>query len=182
VHRLRFSSIGTGSDFSALLSSNITVRTFPAGKARNRALTILGLVGSVSYSIGVIIGGLFETASWRWLLRMFSVLSFIAAGIAVLVVPKQRIHKNLNMREIVLRMDLIGLIFSIGTILLLVLALTSGPEYGWNDPRFYVCFPVSLLSGVAFFFWEAKGIKEIHAMLPAAIWETPTVKPLVFLK
>jgi hypothetical protein len=36
--------------------SNLTVRTFPAGKARNRAIAILGLVGSVSFSLGVVIG------------------------------------------------------------------------------------------------------------------------------
>jgi hypothetical protein len=36
--------------------SNITVRTFPEGKQRNRAIAILGLVGSVSFSLGVVIG------------------------------------------------------------------------------------------------------------------------------
>jgi len=36
--------------------SNLTVRTFPAGKTRNRAIAILGLIGSVSFSLGVVIG------------------------------------------------------------------------------------------------------------------------------
>jgi hypothetical protein len=36
--------------------SSITVRTFPEGKQRNRAIAILGLVGSVSFSLGVVIG------------------------------------------------------------------------------------------------------------------------------
>lgn len=122
-----------------------------------------------------------ETASWRWLFRMIGILSGVTAILALLVVPKTTTHPTSTLREIVVKMDLLGLFLSVGAIILFVLALTSGPEYGWNDPRFYVPLPLSVAMIVGFFVWEAKGRDEGNAMLPAVIWETPTVKPLAIL-
>ncbi|KAH6913586.1 major facilitator superfamily domain-containing protein [Coprinopsis sp. MPI-PUGE-AT-0042] len=162
-------------------SYNITVRTFPEGKRRNQALAILGLVASLSYSIGVIIGGLFEHATWRWLFRMISIMAFLATAASLAFVPKERITKNVTAKDILLRMDPIGLLLSVTAIILLVLALTSGPEYGWKDARFSAALPISLVSFVAFFVWEAMAKDSKNVMLPATVWKTPTVKPLVFL-
>jgi hypothetical protein len=113
---------------------------------------------------------------------MISMMAVLATVAAVLVVPKHRIVDDIGAKEILLRMDLIGLLLSVAAVILLVLALTSGPEYGWNDARFYVALPVSGVCFVTFFVWEAKARNEKNAMLPAIIWNTPTVKPLVFLK
>ncbi|KAH6904499.1 major facilitator superfamily domain-containing protein [Coprinopsis sp. MPI-PUGE-AT-0042] len=162
-------------------SYNITVRTFPEGPRRNQAIAILGLVASVSYSIGVIIGGLFEQASWRWLFRMISFMAVLATVASLAFVPKQRITKNVTVKDILLRMDPVGLLLSITAIIMLVLALTSGPDYGWKDARFAAALPVSMISFVAFFIWEAMAKDPKNVMLPAGIWKTPTVKPLVFL-
>ena len=162
-------------------NSNITVRTFPEGKQRNRAIAILGLVGSVSFSLGVVIGGLFETVSWRWLFRMLSIVSYVATGAALLVVPRNRTVRGLSVKEILWRMDPVGLLLSVGAVILLVLAMTSGPEYGWNDPRFAASLPISILGFIGFFVWEAKGRNDTNAMLPASIWKTPGTKALVFL-
>ncbi|KAH6904497.1 major facilitator superfamily domain-containing protein [Coprinopsis sp. MPI-PUGE-AT-0042] len=162
-------------------SYNITVRTFPEGPRRNQAIAILGLVASVSYSIGVIIGGLFEQASWRWLFRMISFMAVLATVASLAFVPKERITKNVTVKDILLRMDPIGLLLSVTAIIMLVLALTSGPDYGWKDARFAAALPVSMISFVAFFVWEAMAKDSKNVMLPAGIWKTPTVKPLVFL-
>lgn len=184
----------------AWIRSNITVRTFPEGPRRNQAIAILGLIASLSYSIGVIIGvclrpkiatfsncmlplgGLFEQASWRWLFRMISFMAVLATVASLAFVPKERITKNVTLKDILLRMDLVGLLLSVTAIIMLVLALTSGPEYGWKDARFAAALPVSIVSFVAFFTWEALAKDSKNVMLPATIWKTPTVKPLVFLK
>lgn len=121
-----------------------------------------------------------ESVSWRWLFRMISFMALTAAGGAVLVVPRTKTGRGLRWRDILARMDPIGLLLSMAAIIFLVLALTSGPEHGWRDPRFSASLPISVVCFVAFFVWEAKA-DETMAMLPAAVWKTPTVKPLVFL-
>ncbi len=113
---------------------------------------------------------------------MIALLAVLATVAAVLVVPKHRIVIDTSAKEILLRMDPIGLLLSVAAVILLVLALTSGPQHGWNDARFFVALPASGVSFVTFFVWEAKARNEKNAMLPAVIWKTPTVKPLVFLK
>jgi len=120
--------------------------------------------------------------SWRWLFRTLSIISAMATGMAVLVVPRARTIHGLKIRDILLRMDPFGLLFSVGSILLLVLALTSGPENGWADPRFSAALPVSILMFAAFFIWEAYFRDETNGMLPATVWKTPGIKALVFLK
>ena len=51
----------------------------------------------------------------------------------------------------------------------------------FRSARFAAALPVSLVAFVAFFVWEAIAKDSNNVMLPAAIWKTPTVKPLVFL-
>jgi hypothetical protein len=113
---------------------------------------------------------------------MISIMAAIATTAAILVVPKTKIVTDITAKEVLLRMDPIGLLLSVAAVILLVLALTSGPEYGWKDARFFVSLPASAVSFVTFFVWEAKARNERNAMLPAVVWQTPTVKPLVFLK
>lgn len=126
-------------------------------------------------------GGLFEEISWRWLFRTMAIMAFLVAFIGLLLIDKSRIVSGVPIRTILRRTDPIGLFLSAGGVILLVLALTSGPEHGFNKPMFYVPLPVAVLFLVGFFIWEAKGVRREDAMLPPEIWEIPTVKPLMFL-
>jgi MFS family permease len=127
-------------------------------------------------------GGLFESVSWRWLFRLLSILSSTATVLAIVVVPRSRTVHGLSIREVLSRMDPVGLGLSVGAVILLVLSLTSGPEYGWKDPRFSATLPISAILFIGFFLWQKFGRNETNGILPPAIWRTPGIKALVFLK
>lgn len=197
-------SFSVGPDPIALRAhSTVTIRTFPPGKERRRALAILGMVGAISFTLGTVVGtyqssinrrgednkltskwltgGLFEEVSWRWLFRTMAIVTFLVAGIGFLLIDKSRIVTNISLKTVLRRTDPIGLILSAGGVILLVLALTSGPEHGFDRPMFYVPLPVAVVLLVGFFVWEGKWAKGEDAMLPPGIWKIPTVKPLTFL-
>jgi hypothetical protein len=63
--------------------------------------------------------------------------------------------------------------------MLLIVALTSGPTYGWGNVRFYVTLPVAVLMGAGFFLYESR-VEEEVAMLPRGVWGYTNFKVLVF--
>jgi hypothetical protein len=52
------------------------------------------------------------------------------------------------------------------------LALTEGPNKGWNTPIFIAPITLSIVLGLAFFAWESF-VRNDRAMLPPVIWKIP---------
>jgi len=52
------------------------------------------------------------------------------------------------------------------------LALTEGPNKGWNTPIFIAPITLSIILGLAFFAWESF-VRSDRAMLPPVIWKIP---------
>ncbi|KAI1394362.1 MFS general substrate transporter [Hypoxylon trugodes] len=121
----------------------------------------LGIIFAVASILGPILGGVFSTkVTWRWC--FYINLPFGGATIlAVLLLfksPKRPQLDSISLKEKLNRIDFIGLLLFIPSIVCLLLALQwAGSTYAWNDGRIIALFVVFGMVGIiflAFEFWK----------------------------
>jgi hypothetical protein len=66
----------------------------------------------------------------------------------------------------------------LGSVLLLVVALTSGAAYGWSHASFIAPIIISAILFPLFFVWEAR-IPTEYALVPPAVWKIPNFGVLI---
>ncbi|MER5465644.1 MFS transporter [Streptomyces sp. NPDC002668] len=117
---------GIGAALSGPAALALLTEVFPAGPARNRALSVYAAVGAASFSGGVLLGGvLTQFLGWR------SVLWFsVVMGVAVLAATRAGLPGGVGRGG---RLDLPGAVLgTIGLILLVVGASSSGAS-AWGS-------------------------------------------------
>jgi MFS transporter, DHA2 family, multidrug resistance protein len=120
---------------------------FPRSK-QHIVAPIIGLVATLAPTIGPTVGGFITDAmSWHWLFFINVVPGvIITIGVLALVDFDQ---PNFGLLE---HFDWFGLIFMAGFLGGLEYVLEEGPQYEWlQDTSVAVCFGISLLSAIAFF-------------------------------
>ncbi|ODO11579.1 hypothetical protein I350_00360 [Cryptococcus amylolentus CBS 6273] len=158
---------------------------------RKMGLMMLGMVGGLSNSVGIILGGAFgaiplsgQLAGWRWFFR------FSAAILLPLVSSVPRHLSSLEkesapmsrLSHIVRKLDLPAVAMLLASILLLDLSLTlassnttlMSSSRAYSSPEFLVPFLLSWPLLIAFFLWESRREKGM-AMIPSSIWKTGNV-------
>ncbi|PZG02058.1 MFS transporter [Micromonospora deserti] len=118
---------GLAAAFTAPTALSILTTTFPAGPARNRALSIFTVFGASGYSSGLIMGGLLTGLGWRWtfLIPVPLAVAALAAGLAL--IPRDRPAADGGH-------DLVGALSLTGGMLAAVYAVVTAPERGLLDP------------------------------------------------
>lgn len=71
-----------------------------------------------------------------------------------------------------LALDPMGALLIMGSLACFNLALTEGPNKGWNSPIFIAPITLSIVLALAFFIWESF-VRTDRAMLPPVIWKIP---------
>jgi MFS family permease len=74
--------------FMAPAGLSIITTSFPEGAARNRALIIYGATGAAGFTLGLAVGGLLTTISWRWVFFAPVILALLLLIAAVPLVEK----------------------------------------------------------------------------------------------
>ncbi|MFD9393527.1 MFS transporter [Streptomyces sp. NPDC060000] len=132
----------------------IIADAFPAGPARNRAVSVYSLFGAGGFSAGLVLSGLLTEVSWRW--------TFLFPGPVALVLflfglrlipgraPGEEPEPQPPVRSAVLRYDVPGAVTFVGALLALAWALTRGPGAGWADPLTLTGLLPALALGAAF--------------------------------
>ena len=105
---------------------SILAVTFEEGAARNRALGLYGAVAGISATVGVIASGLLtDGPGWRAIF-----LLNVPIGIALIVMAARFLRGEA--REVTGEpFDVAGAVTLTGSLLLVVYALSQGPEDGW---------------------------------------------------
>lgn len=106
---------------------SILAVTFEEGGARNRALGLYGAVAGISATVGVIASGLLSDGpGWRAIF-----LLNVPIGIALIAMAAHFLRGETRgvIREPV---DIVGAVTLTGSLLLVVYALSQGPEDGWG--------------------------------------------------
>ncbi|MGH3661620.1 MAG: MFS transporter [Micromonosporaceae bacterium] len=101
--------------------------TFPAGKARNRALSIWGAVGATGLASGVLLGGVLTEISWRWIFLINIPMALLGVLAAPRLLPA---HAAAARRRLPLNVP--SAVLCTAAVLALVLGLTWAAELGWT--------------------------------------------------
>jgi MFS family permease len=114
--------------------------TFAEGRERNRALSVWGGAGAAGLVIGVLLGGaLTHSLGWRSVFFVNVPLAGIAIALAFALVAAD------GGREVGRKFDLPGAVCVTSAVTLLVFALVTGPDTGWDSPGIVAAAVAGLL-------------------------------------
>ena len=120
-------------------------------------------LGNINYGMGMALGGVFggwinDTLGWRWAFWIQTPLTALA-GLLVFFTVKIPVKETDGAK--IKRVDFLGSITLVTSLVLLLLGLNSGGNVvPWNHPLVYVSLPLSGVMLVAFVYIEARIAQE----------------------
>lgn len=140
---------GVAAAFTAPTGFSIITTNFAEGPARNKAISIFSTFGASGFSLGLIVGGLMTTVSWRWTFLFSVPFALIAVIMGLIFVPKDKPEPGGGH-------DLAGAITLPIGMLILVYTLVSAPDVGWTSARTVAGFALAAAILAAFGVIETK--------------------------
>jgi EmrB/QacA subfamily drug resistance transporter len=141
---------GLGAAAVSPAALSILTTTFREGRERNIALGAWGAVGGVGAAAGVLLGGvLTDLLSWEWIFFVN-----VPVGVAALLATPLLIGESRDDR--VKSFDALGALFVTSGLVLLVLGITQGQEWGWGSGRAVGVFAVAAALLLSFVGWERR--------------------------
>jgi EmrB/QacA subfamily drug resistance transporter len=126
--------MGVAAAFIFPASLAILTSVFPDPSERQKALGIWGATSGIAVAFGPIVGGALLEHFWYGSIFLVNVpiviVTLIAGGLLIPRLPRVRQHP----------FDLRGVVVSTAGILLLVLAIIEGPQWGWASAGTLACF------------------------------------------
>ncbi|ODN80390.1 hypothetical protein L202_02641 [Cryptococcus amylolentus CBS 6039] len=167
---------GVGSAIALPNALAILGRTYPPGKTRNVAFSILGALAPLGYYVGGMIGAIFgQLVSVGWIFWFVAILmaAFLVGGWFVL--PPDEPHPDPSRRHF----DYLGAVLLAASLGLFNFCWNQAPlaDRKWQEPYIYALLVVSLLGFAVFFWWERKIGKK--ALIPVELLKKESL--LVYL-
>ncbi|MBZ3906400.1 MFS transporter [Streptomyces griseiscabiei] len=150
----------------------IIAAAYPAGSARDKAVSVYSLFGAGGFSAGLLLSGLLTEVSWRWTFLFPAPVALVLFLFGLRLVPgrapgepataparpagrpKAATHTPADALSagagVSDRYDLPGAVTSIGALAALAWTLTRGPEAGWADPLTLTGLLLAAALGAAF--------------------------------
>jgi MFS family permease len=131
---------------------------------------MFGLIFGLSSAVGPLMGGAFtETATWRWCFYMNLPIGGVAfACLFCFLSSPKKPEQQVSLREQIMRLDPLGTLFFIPSMVCLVLALQwGGSTYEWKSWRIIVLWVVFGLTAIVFGIIQVKMPKT--ASLPVKV-------------
>ena len=126
--------MGVAAAFIFPASLAILTSVFPDPSERQKALGIWGATSGIAVAFGPIVGGALLEHFWYGSIFLVNVpivaVTLIAGGLLIPRLPKVRQHP----------FDIRGVVVSTAGVLLLVLAIIEGPQWGWASAGTLACF------------------------------------------
>ncbi|NUT96942.1 MAG: MFS transporter [Saccharothrix sp.] len=147
---------GVGAATMSPVAMTMLVAAFD-GRARHRALGWWGAMSGLAGGLGMLVGGLLSTASWRW-----NFLVAVPVGVLVLVLSR---HLDQHRVPRVGRPDVLGAVLSTTGLLLVAYAVVGTERDGWAA-------------------WSTSGLLGVALLLLAGfvLWQRRAADPLVPLR
>src|SRR5262245_21144786 len=118
--------------FAALLAPaalSLLTTTFTIPEERNRAFSVLGVIGASGAAVGLILGGgLTEFLDWRWTMFVNVILAIPTDVAAVRLLPRDAVQSARS------RIDLPGTITASAGLFALVYGFSNAESHGWGSP------------------------------------------------
>jgi EmrB/QacA subfamily drug resistance transporter len=158
---------GLGAAIMLPSALSIVMNMFAEGAERNKALGIWGGLGAAGATVGVIAGGLLTRyVGWEYIFYLNVPIGVVALALAPRIVPESRLATTRR------RFDALGAITGTGGLVLLVVAISQAPQYGWGATRTMALLVASAALLVAFLAIENR-VKE--PLLPLSIFRLHTL-------
>jgi EmrB/QacA subfamily drug resistance transporter len=158
---------GLGAAIMLPAALSIVMNMFAEGAERNKALGIWGGLGAGGATVGVIAGGLLTRyAGWEYIFYLNVPIGAVALALAPRIVPDSRLATTRR------RFDALGAIAGTGGLVLLVVAISQAPQYGWGATRTIGVLAASAALLVAFLGIENR-VKE--PLVPLSIFRLHTL-------
>jgi EmrB/QacA subfamily drug resistance transporter len=142
---------GLGAAIVVPAALSIVMNMFPEGAERNRALGAWGAIGASGATVGVIAGGLLTRyAGWQYIFFLNVPIGAAALALAPRVVPESRLVTERR------RYDPFGAVTVTGGLALLVYAISTAPQAGWDTARTVSLLTASAALLVAFLVIETR--------------------------
>jgi EmrB/QacA subfamily drug resistance transporter len=115
---------GASAAFAQATALSLIVSTFPAGRARNRAVGVFAAMEGLGAAAGLLLGGvLVDAVSWRWVFLVNVPVAVLVAALAPRFIPSPpRRH---------VRLDLPGAVTASAGLGLVVFGLSQAADHGW---------------------------------------------------
>src|SRR6266576_195363 len=116
---------GASAAFAQATALSLIVSTFPAGRARNRAVGVFAAMEGLGAAAGLLLGGiLVQAVSWRWVFFVNVPVAAIVAALAPRFIPAPKRQS--------LRLDLPGAVTASAGLGLIVFGLSRAADHGWT--------------------------------------------------
>ncbi|WP_297437778.1 MFS transporter [uncultured Clostridium sp.] len=141
---------GLGAACTMANSQGLVTSVFPANQ-RGKALGITGLIVALGTMTGPAVGGIISDFKWEYIFLINVPIGIIASILSFKVIPnvKHAIHKDS-------KLDFIGTILFVLTIVPLILSITEGSIYGFTEMHILIGFAIALISFILFIVSQVK--------------------------
>lgn len=141
---------GLAAAFTAPTGFSIITTNFAEGRERNKALSIFTTFGASGFSLGLVVGGLMTSLSWRWTFLVSVPIAVAVVLLGMKFIPKDKPSAENSGHDIwgavTLALGMLGLVYT----------LVSAPEQGWGSVATIAGFAVSAAVLAAFAVIENK--------------------------
>ncbi len=141
---------GLAAAFTAPTGFSIITTNFAEGRERNKALSIFTTFGASGFSLGLVVGGLMTSLSWRWTFLVSVPIAVVVVLLGIKFIPKDKPSAENSGHDIwgavTLALGMLGLVYT----------LVSAPEQGWGSVATIAGFAVSAAVLAAFAIIENK--------------------------
>lgn len=141
---------GLAAAFTAPTGFSIITTNFAEGRERNKALSIFTTFGASGFSLGLVVGGLMTSLSWRWTFLVSVPIAVVVVLLGMKFIPKDKPSVEDSGHDVwgavTLALGMLGLVYT----------LVSAPEQGWGSAATIAGFAVSVAVLAAFAVIENK--------------------------
>ncbi len=159
---------GLSAAFMSPAALSTVLVTFRDGPSRNKALSFWTLVATGGAALGLLLGGaLTQYFGWRWNFFINVPIGLIVAGLIARFVPSYDSEQNHN------SLDATGALLVTSSLMLMVLAFSQAPLWGWLSFGTVSSLVGAALLLVGFLVNEAR-VK--HPLMPLSIFRRRNVR------
>ena len=141
---------GLAAAFTAPTGFSIITTNFAEGRERNKALSIFTTFGASGFSLGLVVGGLMTSLSWRWTFLVSVPIAVVVVLLGMKFIPRDKPSAENSGHDlwgaVTLALGMLGLVYT----------LVSAPEQGWGSVATIAGFAVSIAVLAAFAVIENK--------------------------
>ena len=141
---------GLAAAFTAPTGFSIITTNFAEGRERNKALSIFTTFGASGFSLGLVVGGLMTSLSWRWTFLVSVPIAVLVVILGARFIPRDAPDATDSGHDIwgavTLALGMLGLVYT----------LVSAPEQGWGSVATIAGFIISAAVLAAFAVIESK--------------------------